>query len=450
MKTIRLIAVLATAIVLTSCAVAQPSGYAIENVTVIPMTTEQVLENHTVVVRGDRIIRVAPSDEAVIDDGMVRIDGSGKFLTPGFAEMHGHIPNIEGSRNVVDNVLYLYIANGVTTVRGMLGSPGQLDLKHAINAGELAGPTLYLAGPSFSGGSVDSPEAARAKVRAQFEEGWDLLKVHPGLSLAEYTAMAETAHELGMRFGGHVPADVGVEQAIALGQDSFDHVDGYAGAYKAEMDSRMAEGQGHMAIHEDIMNRLIDATLNMGAAMVPTMELWETILGVADIEAQKAYDELAYMPKGVVENWTNGQQRRVDGTNQAKAGAERDIRNEFLKRMHEAGVTMLFGTDAPQLFSVPGFSIFREFDHMTAAGMSNWEVLASGTSNVGRYFANEDRFGLVQVGHRADLLLLNSNPLENIHNIGDRSGVMVRGAWMPEAEIQEELARIKAEYASGD
>ena len=102
----------------------------------------------------------------------------------------------------------MYVANGVTTGRGMLGGIGQLDLREKASSGEIASPTLYLAGPSFSGGSINSVEQARVKVERQNKQGWDLLKIHPGLTLEQYEAMAKKADELGLDFGGH--ADAGV------------------------------------------------------------------------------------------------------------------------------------------------------------------------------------------------------------------------------------------------
>src|SRR5690606_37125455 len=112
------------------------------------------LPDHTVVVTGDRIVAVGPNAEVEIPSGARRIDGSGKFLIPGLAEMHGHVPPPTAPAELTEETLFLYLANGITTVRGMLGAPGQLDLRERANSGALLSPTLYLAGPSFSGGSV--------------------------------------------------------------------------------------------------------------------------------------------------------------------------------------------------------------------------------------------------------------------------------------------------------
>ena len=116
----------------------------------------------------------------------------------------------------------------------------------------------------------------------------------------------------------------------------------------------------------------------------------------------------------------------------------------ILKALHDGGVPVLLGSDAPQQFSVPGFSIHREFQVMAAAGMSPYDIIKSGTANVGLYFRDKDDFGTIAVGKRADLLLVNANPLENIGNLRNRVGVMVRGVWLPEEHIQERLEEIAA------
>ena len=183
-------------------------------VNVIPMDEERVLENQTVIVRDGRIAEMGPADETDVPEGATEIDGDGHYLVPGMAELHGHIPSPEEQPEYTDDVLFLFVANGVTTVRGMQGQPGQLALREKANSGEIVSPSLYLAGPAFSGGSIDSPEAARERVRQQHEEGWDYLKILGGLSVEEYDAMAETAHEVGIPFVGHVPGDVGLMHAL--------------------------------------------------------------------------------------------------------------------------------------------------------------------------------------------------------------------------------------------
>ncbi len=235
---------------------AEESVVAFVNVSVAPMDGRGVLENQTVIVRGDRIASVESNAEPPV--GATIIDGAGKFLIPGLCEMHGHIPPLSQGDQAVNDTLFLYLSNGVTTVRGMLGSNGQLALREDALSGARLSPTLYLAGPSFNGNSISSPEQAAERVKMQVEEGWDLLKVHPGLTRAEYDAMAATANELGIDFAGHVPEEVGFAHALAAGQRTFDHIDGYI----AYLDG------GDKLVDEDALRAVARETRDAGAGVV--------------------------------------------------------------------------------------------------------------------------------------------------------------------------------------
>ena len=423
-------------------------NFAFTNVSDIPMTEDGlILENYTVLVEHDRIIAVGPTGEVDISSAGTIIDGTGKYLMPGLAEMHGHVPPTHPGPNMpsyfndgyVESTLFLYVAAGITTVRGMLGYDHQLELKDRVNGGELIGPNLYLAGPSFNGNTVTSPEQASERVVQQKEEGWDLLKVHPGLTLAEYNAMAKTANEIGITFGGHVPEDVGIIRAIEAGQLTMDHIDGYV-AYLSAFEG---------AEREQKMGEVIQLTLDHDAWIVPTQALWETIIGAADYDAMREYEELKYIPAAVRNGYSNWATNNVENNpdldiNEALEHAE--LRRQLLSEMNRSGVRILMGTDAPQLFSVPGFSIHRELAKMAEAGMTPYEIIETGTTNVGEYFKDKDDFGTIAVGKRADMILVNSNPLENVANIKNHSGVMVQGVWLSKTTIDKKLSEIEAEY----
>ena len=415
------------------------------NVNVIPMDTRQVLVDQTVIIDGDQIVDVVPSNEITVPSGAMVIDGTDKYLLPGLAEMHGHVPPTNPGPNApdyfnedyVENTLFLYVSAGITTVRGMLGYDDQLSLKDSVDTGAYIGPNLYLAGPSFNGNSISSPDEARERALQQQEEGWDLLKIHPGLTLEEYDAMVDAAKEVGITFGGHVPEDVGIVHAIESGQITIDHVDGYVMYLNQfagdEMEEKLAE--------------IIQLTKENDVWIVPTMALWETIIGAADYEAMKNYDELKYIPKAVKQNYFNFADNPQTGYTIGDPQEQSKLRTRILAEMNKAGVKILMGTDAPQLFSVPGFSIHRELPHMQAAGMSNFEILQSGTQYVGDYFSDQDEFGTIRAGQRADLILLNKNPLEDLSAIQDHLGVMVQGKWYSREMIDIKLSDIETYYS---
>ncbi|HUP43990.1 MAG TPA: amidohydrolase family protein [Thermoanaerobaculia bacterium] len=410
-----------------------------QNVNVVPMTNDKVLRNQTVIVEDGRITSVGKL-QAKLPEGTRVIDGTGKYLAPGLAEMHGHIPPMTASAHVIEDVLFEYVANGITTVRGMLGHPGQLMLRERAKNGEVVSPNLYLAGPSFSGNSIHSVEDAVARVRQQKKEGWDLLKIHPGLTREEYDAMARTARQEKIRFGGHVPADVGLLHAIEMGQETFDHLDGYVEYLEGDKGP----------VDEKKLAEVVKRSNAAGVWVVPTMALWEVLYGTLDLKTLRSYEELKYVPQSTVDQWTKLYNQRLEQVPQEAAQHVVKNRLRVLGALNDGGVKILMGTDAPQQFSVPGFSLHRELQWMRRAGMTPYEIMVSGTRNIGEYFRNEDSFGTVEKGKRADLILLEGNPLDDISSVAKIAGVMVNGRWLSRAEIDKRLAKIEARYRRED
>ena len=151
------------------------------DVTVVPMDRERLIPGQTVVVRGGRISAMGPVSRVKVPAGSSTVDGRGKFLMPGLAEMHAHIPSGELPDSVVERTLFLYVSRGVTTVRGMLGHRRYLDLRDRSASGTLLSPTIYTSGPSLNGKSVATPESAARLVTEQKAAGYDFLKIHPGI-----------------------------------------------------------------------------------------------------------------------------------------------------------------------------------------------------------------------------------------------------------------------------
>ncbi|MCC5879552.1 MAG: amidohydrolase family protein [Idiomarina sp.] len=417
------------------------SDYVFINVNVVPMGTEEVLAEHAVVIRDDRIVQVASMADFTAPDDAQVIDGGGHYLLPGLAEMHGHVPPMHSDNfpaRYLDDTLFLYLAGGITTVRGMLGHPNQLDLVDDIDAGDRLGPTLYLAGPSFNGNSVESAEQGRRMVREHKAAGWDLLKIHPGLSLEYFTAIAEEAASQNIDFAGHIPQAVPLDKAMAMGIRTIDHMDGYlefVGATDRE-------------ISDEALQSLVQLTLQYEVGVVPTQALWATLIGAADREALEAYEEAKYVPESVREGW----QRYLDNASQSRyytgdtAQVHQQNRQRLLQALHAAGAEILMGTDAPQVYSVPGLGLKHELAMMGDAGLTPYEVLYTGTVAVGRYFAEQDTFGQVAEGHRADLILTSLNPLEDLSTLEQPLGVMASGRWLARETLDEKLAEIEAAY----
>src|SRR5690606_39267192 len=415
-------------------------------VNVVPMDSERVLENHTVLVEAGRIRAVGPAAQVQVPEGATRIDGAGRWLMPGLAEMHAHIP---GDRAYAERVLFLYVANGVTTIRGMAGAPLHLELRRATASGELLGPTIYAAAPGISGQVAPTPEAAAQAVRERAAAGYDLLKVFE-MPVESYEAMARTAREVGIPFAGHVPESVGLVGALEAGQASIDHLDRYveflAPGYR-EMPDRQAGFFGSGLVDIADTGRIpeaVERTVAAGTWNVPTLSLVEHLASPEPAADMIRRPEMRYMPQDVLDRWVQAKAEFGARPDFQPAAAARlvEIRRQILRALAEAGAPIALGSDSPQFFHVPGFSIHREMAVMVEAGLTPYQVLVSGTRAPAAYFGTPEAFGTVAPGRRADLVLVEGNPLADVANAARRAGVMVRGRWLPEEEIQAGLDRI--------
>jgi imidazolonepropionase-like amidohydrolase len=412
---------------------AQPSStIAFVDVNVVPMDAERVVPNQTVVVRAGEIVAVGPVGSTAVPAGATRVDGRGQYLLPGLAEMHGHIPG-PNNPQFQEDVLFLYVAQGALTVRGMQGHPSHLALRERVRQGDLVGPLLFLSSPPISGNNASSAAVADSLVRTHKAAGYDLLKVHENIRPEAYESLARTAHSLDMQFGGHVSDLVGLEGALAAKQTTVDHLDNYTVAIDGDA-SKIAG--------------IARATREAGVANVPTMALWEVILGAHDPAGMQGRPENRYMPRQMVNDWVERVSGIRNAADQAEAAREISLRNRILKALHDEGAVILMGTDAPQLFSVPGFSLHRELAVMAEAGLTPYQILRTGTVNVAEHLGIADEAGTVAVGKRADLVLLEANPLENIANAQRIAGVVSNGRWLPQSEIQQRLGAIAARWAA--
>jgi imidazolonepropionase-like amidohydrolase len=421
------------------------------NVAVIPMDAERVLEARTVVVRSERIESLGPAASAEIPAGARVIDGTGKYLVPGLAEMHAHVPG-GADPGYVEEVLFLYVANGVTTARGMLGEPSHLELRERIARHEVLGPRLYTSGPSLNGQRVGSPADAERMVREQAEAGYDFVKVHPGPTRAEYDAAVEAALASGIELAGHVPAEVGVRRALEAKQATIDHLDGYLEALVPE--ARRTAGGFFGLNFADAANRslipgLVAATLAAGVWNVPTQTLIDNVPApTPTVDELLARPELAYVSQDTRTQWANAKRNvtSAPGYEPDRARALVSVRRELIKALHDAGAGLLLGSDAPQIFNVPGFSLHRELAAIVAAGLTPYEALRTGTANPAVFFDAPDEFGTIRAGLAADLMLVSANPLEDVAALALPDGVMVRGRWLDRAALDAGLAEIAGRY----
>ncbi|MDH5603355.1 MAG: amidohydrolase family protein [Cyclobacteriaceae bacterium] len=433
----------------------EQKGYVIQNVNVISMENDQVLAGQSVHIEGEKIAGIYPAENFHIPEGTTVIDGTGKYLMPGLSEMHAHIPVPKEDSTLVEETLFLYLSNGVTTIRGMLGDPFHLWLKDQVNNKGMLGPRIFTSGPSFSGNTVKTPGEAIARVLEQKEAGYDFLKLHPGIKREVFDALDSTAKAVDMEFSGHVSIDVGIQRALEAGYGTIDHLDGYVeglvpvGAGVEPGDNGFFGFNFTDKVDESLIQGLVLSTINQGVWVVPTQSLLVRWTGPEDPESLGDQPEMKYMDKEVIGRWVQTKKdfQAAEGYDKEKAERFIAVRGKILKALSEAGAGLLLGSDAPQVFNVPGFSIQHELGAMAETGISNYEILKSGTVNPALYFGLEKDFGLVKKGYYADMILLEADPLANLANVREQAGVFVRGKWLTREYIESRLGEIARGHA---
>jgi len=443
---------LSTALFPAAPGAGQSTTVAFVNTNVLVMDRERVLEDHTVLIRDGIIREVAPSYRVQIPDGATVLDGRDLFLMPGLADMHALLPSPRDPDELVEDFMFLYLANNATVVRGALGRPSQLALKRRVRNGEILGPTLYVGSPPLNESNTRDPDSTIALMLAHRSMGYDFQVIHNGVPLMVWDSLAEEAHSRGYTFGGLIPDSVGLRHALSSGISYVDHLDGYleevvSDAVKARL--RAGERVPLRQMLESAVGRKMRAiaahTRSSDTWVIPTLYFWENLHRPLDVDSVLAQPEMRYVPMSLRRAWAN---QKASGPLDDLETAELlvDVRRRTFRALVMAGAGALMGTYSPQLFNVPGFSLRHELQSMAAAGLTPYEVLVTGTRNVAEYAQRElleqGNFGTVAPGNRADLILLRGNPLEDLDHLWDQEGVMVRGRWISREEIDGRLARI--------
>ena len=430
-------------------------------VSVLSMVGEvAAVPEQTVLVSGGAVLRAGNREDVDVPDTFATVDGAGKYLMPGLADMHVHLEYGDDPR-----VLDLFLANGVTTVRNMDGRPYILAWRDRIARGEIRGPTIHTAGPILDGDpplrddnlAIGSAEDARRAVRDQAAAGYDFVKVYTNLSGEAYAAVLETAADNGLPVAGHVPRGVTVEDALVSGIRSIEHVAELGDLVEAE-DSPFRDGWHWSKLYLGMpvaSDKVTDAAARLaesGACVVPTMvQADRAIAPRATVEVWLAAPEMAYVDAAGRDSWESLATRqvdRMDAGDWALVEAGRSNRLRLVSALQDAGACLLAGTDTPNPFVVPGFSLHDELANFEAAGFDRGRLLALATRGAARFLETDSEVGTVEVGKRADLILLDANPLESLDALRNPAGVMVRGGWLPRETLADMLAGIRARGVS--
>ncbi|WP_376692305.1 amidohydrolase family protein [Wenzhouxiangella sp. EGI_FJ10409] len=442
--------ILTTALLLALALGARAESTVFENLRLVDVRNASVSEPMRVAVRDGFIVEVDEIDPGSADE-VVETAG---FLIPGLAEMHAHVPPMQAGEQRVHDTLMLWLAHGITTIRGMLGEPGHLELRQQLADGEVPGPRLVTSGPSFNGSSVSSPEDARRMTLAQHEAGYDLLKLHPGLWPQAFEAIAETADALGIDYSGHVSVAVGLDRVFDSKQGTIDHLDGYAQLMVPEDHALHGTDPGLFGVKlidgmdEARLADLAQRTARAGVANVPTQSLVEN-WATGDIDALMQRDAMRWIDGDTAGQWRERAEQLRESYG-AESDAERyvAVRRELINELQAAGALILAGADSPQILSIPGDAIHHELAIYVESGLTPAEALATATTNVAEYLDESSR-GCLKPGCVADLVLLENNPLDDIDNTRSILGVMRAGEWFDRDRLDAALEAIASRAGDG-
>lgn len=425
----------------------RPSPYvsdtiAITNIKVVGMDGIGVDKTQNIIISNQKIIEMGPSSRLSIPQHAQIIDGRGKYAMPGLIDMHSHLVNQEE--------LFLNLANGITSVRVMWGDSKILKWRDQIKNGKILGPNIFTTGPILDGnppmhtGSVviTDPHQAAREVRKEAYAGYDFIKVYNNLLPEVYGAITTTAEELGLPVVGHVPTRVGIDE-VWKNQSTIEHWQGLieflGGALpQSHSDSRR-------------IDQFVQQTINSGAWNCPTVTVIDRAFmgSVSEMEKWLIEPETRYLHPEIKAMWAHhiDNVRKMENWPTKASLILSQLGPRLIKDIHRRKGRLLIGTDTPNPFVVPGFSIHLELAKFEKSGLSPYEVLVIATKNAAQALGRQDSLGTLEVGKQANLLILDKDPRQSLLAIKKHlKGVIVFGKWLPSNFLQGKLEEIAEKY----
>lgn len=438
-------------------------------VNVIPMDRERVVANQTVIVRGGVIAEMGDTAKVRLPKDATIIQAQGKYLIPGLVDMHTHLlsDGDEYPDSIAPDELRVMVANGVTTVRFMIGTPELLKLRKQSADGAIVAPTIYVASPHLTGREqgnnfvVKTPEEAREAVRKSKAAGYDFIKVTTFVPSLIYEAAVDEARIQKIRVVGHADSRfVGVERAWKARQQ-IEHLDGYM-ELLLKSDAPMKGSVSDLYIYnpanwasfdymdESKIAEIARKTVASNRFVDPTHHFMKNSFGRQRTEDEiRAQPDFKFYPPKVQQQWFDfyKRNRMINTVPIEKRARWVELREKLIKAIHDAGGKLMAGSDTPEFLWLYGFGIHHELQALKDAGISTYAVLAAGTRNAHEFFGTLDKVGTIQKGKRADMILLDANPLDDISNTKKRFGVMLKGKWYSQSELDRWLYEIAPKIA---
>jgi imidazolonepropionase-like amidohydrolase len=435
------------------------------HITIIDATGAPAKPDMTVVIAGERITKIGRTGKVQLPiDGQV-IDASGKFLIPGLWDMHVH--NVHAIFR--DAFFALFLANGVTSVRDMHSPPVPFDQwRKDIAEGKLLGPRIFASQaivdgpkPIHSGSlSVSNEAEARQAVISLKQRGADFIKVYAGLQREAYFAIADEAKKQNLPFAGHVPNAIRAAEVSEAGQKSIEHLTGILIGCSSMEDDLVKEDLNIPEIARTHMSRALNTYSEKKAAALferlrknntwqcPTLTVLRARAFIDDSDFTND-PRLRYIPTLLKATFWNKDQITAYGSRNRSAEDSANVRKLFQEEMRlvgmmrRAGVALLAGTDAPNPYVFPGFSMHDELALLVKAGLTPMEALQSATRNPAKYFDKLASLGTVEVGKLADLVVLEANPLRDINHTKKINAVILHGRLLSKSELQSMLSKVE-------
>jgi imidazolonepropionase-like amidohydrolase len=449
---------------LLGVATAASQTTAFVGVSVIPMDRERILTNQTVVVRNGKIAEIG--DKVKVPKDAATVNGKGKYLIPGLVDMHTHLMSDEDFPDeLAPDELRIMVANGVTTIRLMIGTPEQLVLRARASRGEIVAPTIYCASPHLTGREqgndfvVNTPDEARAAVRKAKADGYDFIKVTTFVKSLVYESAVDEAAKIGIRVIGHADSRFVTVPRAWRARQQIEHLDGYLEmllADNAPMKGSVSDLYIYNPRNWESLN-YIDETKIAGVArktvasnpfVDPTQSFMKNTFGLPRSEESiRAQPDFRFYPVKTQDFYINYLRRTpLNQVSLEKRARWVELRNKLIKAIFDAGGKIMAGSDTPEFLWLYGFTMHREMKALADAGLPNYAVLAAATRNAHEWLGSLKYSGTIEKGKQADLILLDANPLDDITNTEKRTGVMLKGKWYAQAEMNDWLDEIAPRF----
>lgn len=449
-----------------------PSGYdlIIKHINVVDIENDQILSGRTVFIKDGRIEHVVDFAPELLDSNIKIIDGDGLYLLPGFWDNHVHFRGGDELIEENKNLLPLFIANGVTSVRDGGGdiTEAVLEWREMIANGELTGPKIYTSGPKLDGpkgtweGSIgiSSPSEVEAAIDSLESLSVDYVKIYDStLSGEVFLAIINETEKRGLPVTGHMPYTVLYGESVDHGLDATEHM--YyvlkgASAEEEEITEEIIRRQGTSnplgfwnalnsilaTFDEERADSVYKHMSEKGTGAVPTLHIGYTLAWLKDTD-HSGDEYLNYIGPGIKETYNRRLNAAMRSSN-AATQRRRDLTDTFAEmvpKMAEAGVSILAGSDSGpyNTFVYPGISLHSELEAMVDAGLTPAQALRTSALNGAAFFGVENRYGRIESGYIADIVILKENPLDDIRNTRSIYTVIINGKSI---YIREDLDRM--------